>query len=270
MILRDYIIEKLIEAKISSPRLETDIILKNFAPNYPEINDDEEKKVKDALFRRINHEPLDKIIGEKEFYKFSFKVNSNVLSPRPDTEILVESALSLMDDETKYRIIDFGTGSGCILLSLIKDKQNISGIGIDISSEALEVAKYNALKLDVFDRVDFYNKSWNNLDCNIGQFDFILSNPPYIPYNEFLLLDKEVRDFDPKISLIGEGEDGLNCYKEIAKIAPKFLKNNGYILLEVGYNQAKKVADIFSDNGFQLIDIVKDLADINRCVILKK
>ena len=268
MDLKDFLIKELIKAKISSPRLEASIILDNFAKNFPVISIDEEKKIKEALFRRVNHEPLDKIIGKKEFYKYEFIVNHNVLSPRPDTEILVESALDLIDKDKRYDIIDLGTGSGCILLSILKERENAYGKGVDISLEAINVAKKNAKNLGISDRVEFINKSWNEL-CDVGMFDIIVSNPPYIPTCEFLELDVEVKNFDPKIALTS-GDTGFECYEDIALIAPKLLKKDGYIFLEVGYNQAHKVAQIFVSNGFELKAIVKDLADINRCVILKK
>lgn len=269
MDIRDYLIKRLIEAKISSPRLEADVLLKHFVKNFPHISKSEEENIKNALERRVNSEPLDKIIEKKGFYKFDFKVNSDVLTPRPDTEILVEEALTFIDDNKEYKIADLGTGSGCILLSLLKERNNLRGIGVDISTKALEVACYNAKMLDVLDRVTFLYLSWNDLFYKDEEFDFIVSNPPYIPYKEFLELEKGVKNFDPEIALVG-GEDGLVCYREISIIAQKILKKNGYIFLEVGYNQAIEVADIFRLQGFELVKISKDLADINRCVILKK
>jgi len=269
MDIRDYLIKRLIEAKISSPRLEADVLLKHFAKNFPNISTAEEENIKKALERRVNFEPLDKIIEKKGFYKFEFKVNSDVLSPRPDTEILVEEALSFIDENKEYKIADFGTGSGCILLSILKERNNLKGIGIDISPKALDVANYNAKMLGVLDRVTFFNLDWNDFSYKNEEFDFIVSNPPYIPYKEFLELEKGVKEFDPEIALVG-GEDGLVCYREIAVISQKILKKNGYIFLEVGYNQAEDVAKIFCNQGFELVKISKDLADINRCVILKK
>ena len=130
MICREDIISALIKAQIPSPRLETDIILHHAAPTYPEITKKEENKIKAIINRRCNHEPLDKIIGQKEFYKSSFKVSSDVLSPRPDTEILVESALELLPSHKKFKILDLGTGSGCILLSILKERPDITGVQV--------------------------------------------------------------------------------------------------------------------------------------------
>ena len=269
MIYREEIIENLIKAKIPSPRLETDIILKYASPRYPEMTDLEQQKVLEVLKRRVSHEPLDKIIGQKEFYKYNFKVSQDVLSPRPDTEILLENALAIILAENFTHILDLGTGSGCILLSLLRELPTATGIGVDISKKALDVAKQNAALLEVNDRVQFINSDWNKLTLTSDLIDMIVSNPPYIKSNEIETLEKEVKDYDPLLALDG-GTDGLNCYRDIARLAPKLLKKNGYILLEVGYNQAKEVGEIFKHQGFKHIKTVKDLANIDRCVILKK
>ena len=268
MALRDELIEALILAKVSSPRLEADIILKAAAPQYPEISEKEQAIAKEMLLRRINHEPLDKIIGYREFYKYRFKVSSDVLTPRPDTEILLEKALSLIAPDKPCKILDLGTGSGCILLSLLKERPNATGVGVDKSSAALKIAAENAENLSVTNRVQFINQSWNDIKWE-NKFDIIVSNPPYIPSEEIKTLDDEVKNYDPLIALDG-GQSGLDCYHEIAEIAPSIMQDNAYILLEVGYNQAEDVAKIFQNANLKLIEIVKDLANINRCVILKK
>ena len=269
MKLRERLIEELIKAGVSSPRLEADIIIKNTAPSYPDITFEQKDKAIEFLNRRINHEPLDKIIGKRDFYKYCFAVNSDVLSPRPDTEVLVEKAINLVKENELKKIIDLGTGSGCIILSILKDVDNLLGVGVDISDKAIEVAKHNANELDLLDRVSFVNCDFDNIDTSLGEFDIIVSNPPYIPLEEFETLDIEVKKYDPKIALVG-GSDGLVFYKQIAQRSPLILKKNGYILLEVGYNQAQDVANIFIDNGFTFVEFLKDLAGINRCVILKK
>ncbi len=269
MICREDILENLIKAKISSPRLETDIILKYAAPRYPEMTELEQKKILEMLKRRINHEPLDKIIGQKEFYKYTFKVSQDVLSPRPDTEILLENALAISLTEKITHILDLGTGSGCILLSLLKELPAATGIGVDISKEALAIAKQNARMLEISNRVQFINSDWNKLSLTFESVDMIVSNPPYIKSTEIKSLEKEVKDYDPLLALDG-GADGLNCYRDIAFLAPKLLKKGGYILLEVGYNQAKEVGEIFKYQGFKHVKTAKDLANIDRCVILRK
>lgn len=269
MTLKDSLIQELIKAGISSPRLEADIILKHSAPQYPKISEAEAEIAENMLKRRICHEPLDKIIGKREFYKSTFIVNRSVLSPRPDTEILVESALELLPTEEKQTILDLGTGSGCILLSLLKERPQAIGIGMDISREALDVAKKNAENLSLKDRIEFLNKSWTDNQVILPQFDMVVSNPPYIPSAEINTLDKEVKDYDPLTALDG-GKDGLDCYKDIAKVLPNILKDMAYALFEVGYNQAEDVMEIFKCAGLKPIKIVKDLTGINRCVILQK
>lgn len=269
MSLREEVIEALIKAHIPSPRLEADIILKHAAPTYPDISQEEQQNALQMLKRRLNHEPMDKIIGYREFYKSVFKVSRDVLSPRPDTEILVESALELMAKDKAVKILDLGTGSGCILLSLLKENPKALGTGVDISSKALEIAKENAKALNLESQTTFVNKSWTAPDFIKETFDLIVSNPPYIPTDEIAALATEVKDNDPLTALDG-GKDGLNCYQEIAKIAPSLLTKDGHILLEVGYNQAEDVIKIFKSQGFKYIKTVQDLAQINRCVILKK
>ena len=268
MDIKEEIIKALVSAHIPSPRLEANIIIKHAAPDYPEITDSQKQTINSMLQRRCNHEPLDKIIGQKEFYKSVFKVNQNVLSPRPDTEILVEKALELMSKNMPYKILDLGTGSGCILLSLLKERQQTKGVGIDISKKALEVAKENASLLGVSSRVEFINKSWNDASLK-EEFDIIVSNPPYIESDEIKKLDKGVKDYDPMLALDG-GKDGLDCYREIANLTPQWLKIDGYILLEVGYNQAEIVKEVFEDVGCKFVEFANDLSGIKRCVILKK
>ncbi len=267
--VREDLIKQLSAAQIASPRLEASIILKNTAPSYPNLTAGEKAAAYAMLFRRSHHEPLDKIIGYREFYKSVFKVNHNVLSPRPDTEILVEKALSLLPENKESRILDLGTGSGCILLSLLAERKQANGVGLDISPAALAVAAENAEALDIAGRCHLVVGSWNDMSFPPDSFDMIVSNPPYIAHDEIAGLDKEVRDFDPIVALDG-GVDGYSCYREIAAFTPLILQKGGYILLESGAGQAENIADIFVQCGLELVEKAKDLAGINRCVILKK
>ncbi len=269
MNLREELIKALIAARVSSPRLEADIILKHAAPDYPQISLEETEQARNMLARRLQNEPLDKIIGQREFYKSIFKVNENVLTPRPDTEILVESALSYIPAAAQWQILDLGTGSGCILLSLLAERPHCCGTGVDLSAKALDIAAENARNLKLDSRTQFINKSWTEQNFIKGQYEIIVSNPPYIPSEEIGTLEPEVKNYDPLTALDG-GTDGLNCYREIAAFAPLILKEGGYILLEVGYNQAEDVMQIFANSGLKPQKIVPDLAGINRCVILKK
>lgn len=265
---RTEIINSLINAKIDSPRLEANIILQFAAPDYPQMTLEEEKKINECVQRRCMHEPLDKIIGKKDFYKSTFKVSTEVLTPRPDTEVLVETALELIKPTEKINILDLGTGSGCILLSILKERTQCKGVGVDISSKAINIAKENAQKMKLEKSVELVNADWNYLNLNNLTFEMIVSNPPYIPREEIQTLDTEVKKYDPIIALDG-GDDGLKCYRDIAEIIPLFLKKGGYVLLEVGYNQAKQVEAIYSAQGLSKVKTIQDLAGINRCVVFQ-
>lgn len=269
MTLREELISSLIAAGIPSPRLETDIILKHAAPTYPEVTSKQEQVARMMLHRRCQGEPMDKIVGQREFYKSVFKVNQNVLSPRPDTEILVESALSLIPENKSCRILDLGTGSGCVILSLLKERPLCRGTAVDISPLALQIAKDNAETLGLSPRIEFILSSWTAESFPISEYDMVVSNPPYIPSEDINALSTEVKDYDPRLALDG-GADGLRCYREIAGIAPLILKKGGYILLEAGIGQENDIAGIFSAHDLTCVKIVPDLAGVNRCVILKK
>lgn len=239
---------------------------------HREITSKEEACLKSYIQRRTSGEPICNIIGSKGFYKYNFLVNENVLSPRPDTEILLEESIHIAKNISSPKILELGVGSGCIILSLLSEIKSSTGIGVDVSSEALKISSKNADKLDVSTRCRLINASWFDEDIinKIGdEFDIIVTNPPYIPTQDIKTLDKEVRLYDPMLALDG-GEDGLNHYKQIAKIAPHLLKNGGYIFIEAGINQAQDISLIFEREGLHLVSIVKDLQNIDRCVILKK
>lgn len=280
--MTDYhnLINQLSQAGIDSPRLEARLlladVLKCDVSSSEIFNTDLTENEKETLSllidrRIIKKEPLDKILGYKEFYKYNFSVNHNVLSPRPDTEILLEEAINLASNK-KVSVLDLGTGSGCILLSLLKENPKAEGVGVDISEDALQIAQKNAKALNVEKKVKWLNLDWFKSDflqkIN-AQFDLIVSNPPYIPDKDIAQLEDEVKLYDPLYALSG-GEDGLVSYRRIAELAPFLLKEGGYILLECGIGQAQLVADIFMKNNLSFCKILKDLQNIERCVILKK
>ncbi|HCU59044.1 MAG TPA: hypothetical protein DIC64_03590 [Alphaproteobacteria bacterium] len=272
-------IRELSKGGIDSPRLEARLliadILKISANEIgisTQLSKDLESKLEENIIQRIAGKPLDKIVGHKGFYKFEFKVSEDVLSPRPETEILVENALKIIKENEFKKVVDLGLGSGCILLSLLKEIKDLQGIGADASSKALEIAKENAKALGVDQRCLFLNKSWFDEDFFevLGKdFDMIVSNPPYIKTDDIKTLDVGVQKYDPKIALDG-GADGLKDYLKIAEIAPKILKKAGYILLEVGSGQALDVQKIFEQNDLTHISTLKDYAGIERVVVLKR
>lgn len=282
----ELLIKQLAAAGISSPRLEARLLLGNvlncsaddMTSVTAELNTEQQKKLEEVINRRIiRHEPLDKILGHKEFYKYDFLVNENVLSPRPETEILLEEALRLSKIKTTagnnaLSVLDLGTGSGCILLSLLKENPSAHGIGVDISAAALETARKNAEQLGIEQRVKWINADWfddNFTDYFETPFDLIVSNPPYIPEADIAGLDDEVRLYDPHWALSG-GTDGYDSYHRLAEVIPNLLADGGYVLLECGQGQTARTAEIFMHNHLSLCGILKDLAGIDRCVILKK
>lgn len=219
------------------------------------------------LKRRLNREPIANIVNKKSFWSYDFFVNENVLTPRNDSEILIEAVLSNYNNmQEGLKILDLGTGSGCLVLSLLKMYKNASGLAIDISEKALKVARQNAENLKI-NNIKFLKNNWND---NIEEkFDIIISNPPYIPTKEIKELEPEVNKFNPLLALDG-GEDGLNCYRYLAKSLEKNLKENTKIFLEIGKNQEKDIEKIFNENGYELLKMYKDLAEINRILCFKK
>ncbi len=267
------------EAGSDCPRLEAGMILKHVLKS--DINPYSETKAPDEnrkaeigriVAKRKARVPLCKILGEKGFYKYDFIVSEDVLSPRPDTEILVEAAIAEAKKKNAGTILDLGTGSGCIILSVLGDVKALRGWAVDVSEKALQVASANAEKLKLDSRVNFIRASWfdDDLPERLGtKFDLIVSNPPYIATSEIADLEPEVREHDPLSALDG-GEDGLLHYRQIAKLSAKIINPEGLIFLEGGLNQEKEIAQVFIEAGFALECIVADYAGINRCIILKK
>ena len=260
---------------IDSPRLEARMMLAdvlnvdiNVIGADISVDGEQEAEVKQMLARRMKHEPLDKILGIKEFYKSSFVVNSDVLSPRPDSEILVEEAIKIAKQNNLDKIIEFGVGSGCLILSILQDVPQMSGLGFDKSEKALEIAKQNAKRLGLESRINFEKFDYFN-DETEAKTSLIISNPPYIPTSDIDELDEEVKKYDPFMALDG-GEDGYVHYRRIAEIAPLILEDGGYILLEGGIGQADMIAEIFAGKGLKPVNKVCDLSGIERCIILKK
>lgn len=237
-----------------------------------DVNEAAADKFEKMVARRAEGCPVDKIIGLRGFYKYDFIVNEDVLSPRPETEIMVEKALVLLKNTPSPHLLEFGIGSGCVLLSVLKELTNSRGIGIDVSAHALAVAAQNAERLCVQNRLELKNMSWfDSAADKLGDdsFDIIFSNPPYIPSAEIPLLDKEVRAFDPITALDG-GADGLKDYGRLSALAARLLKKGGFLLFEIGEGQADAVVSLAQQQGLFLYERVKDLAQTERCIILKK
>jgi release factor glutamine methyltransferase len=206
-----------------------------------------------AIARRTAHEPISHILGKRAFWAHDFVVSPAVLDPRPDTETLIEAALAVPFE----RVLDMGTGSGCILISLLAERTNASGLGIDISNDALEIAQINANKIEVSARAAFQISDWfSNIE---GTFDIIVSNPPYIDAKAYQNLDVGVLEFEPKIALT-PGGDGLEPYRILAAQAHDYLEPEGWLMVEIGFDQGETVPEIFKQNGW--ID-PKGVSDLN-------
>ena len=222
------------------------------------------------LERRKTGEPVAHILGTQEFWSFEFKVTPATLIPRPDTETLVEVALKHLMPDNSGTILDMGTGSGCILLSLLSELPYFEGIGIDQSKEAVAVASENAETLGFANRASFSESDWfSKVETLEGGFAAIVSNPPYIPSSDIADLMQDVRDFEPLSALDG-GDDGLDPYHIIASGAFERLKPEGVLAVELGIHQAEAVAAIFTKAGFTAVEITNDLAGIGRVVSGKK
>ena len=217
--------------------------------------------------QRANGKPVAYLIEKKDFWKYEFIVNKDVLIPRPDSETLVEEVLKLTKNKNKLRLLDIGIGSGCILFSILKEKKNFYGVGIDISNKSLNICKVNSHKLRLKNRVKLINSDIDNF--NYGKYDLIISNPPYIKQRVLKCLEKDVINFEPKCALDG----GLNGLSEIRKVISKsseLIKKKGFLILEIGFDQKKSVRKILNDKGFYIKEMVKDLANNDRCIISVK
>lgn len=220
--------------------------------------------IETLLARRIKREPLAYITGRREFWSLPFRTAPGVLIPRPDTETMITAAQQLFEKQAPLSILDLGTGSGCILLSLLHQYPNATGTGVDISPQALDIATENARELALANRASFLLSRW--AEELSGQFDLIVSNPPYIETAAIQNLEPEISLYEPLQALDG-GMDGLDAYRQIAAQIPAHLTPQGKVILEVGFNQAEAVREIITENRLQFITYANDLAGIRRCVI---
>ena len=219
------------------------------------------------LSRREKKEPMAYILGFKHFWKYKFIINNSVLIPRPDTEILIEESLKLIPKNKSNKILDIGTGSGCIVISILNERSMCKATALDISKKAIKVAKTNAKLHHLENKIQFINIDIDKYKSN--KYDLILSNPPYINDINLNRLDDDIRLFEPKLSLSG----GFSGYKEIKKVIKKskeLLKVNGKLIIEIGDKQKKQSSELLKKNGFYINKICKDLSGIDRCIISTK
>ena len=262
--------------KIANPQLDSEILLSNSIKrdkkhiilNPKEIlNSEQLEKFNSLIERRKKGEPIAYLINKKEFWKDEFFVNKDVLIPRPDSELIIEQVLKIYSKDVQLQVLDIGTGSGCILLSILKERSNFYGTGIDISKKSINISKFNAKQLNLTNRVKFFHSSVDNF--NNGKYDIIVSNPPYIEQLSLKYLERDVVNFEPKLALSG-GFDGFSKIRKVINKASILIKKNGKFILEIGFNQKDKVIKILKEEGFYVNKAIKDYGNNDRCIISTK
>ena len=266
----------LINSAIKSANIDSEILMCSVLKKSREylilntldkIDDDKINIFNQLIERRKKQEPIAYILKKKDFWKNTFYVDRNVLIPRPDTEILIEEILYNYDKNEKLSVLDIGTGSGCIIISILKDRPNFKGTAIDVCRKALNVAKYNAKIHQLENRIKFYKSSVDNFFK--GKYDLIISNPPYI--NKFYLkyLEKDVICFEPNLALEG-GIDGFTVLKKVIKKSSRLLRIGGKLVLEIGFDQKFKIKELLKKEKYFVNKIIKDYGNRDRCVICTK
>ena len=262
--------------KIQNPNLDVELILsKVLNRNREEIILNLDNKLKNTdiikfkyyLLRRCQNEPMAYILGYKYFWKHKFLTNKSVMIPRPETELVVEETLKYLQNDKSKKILDIGTGSGCIVVSLVKERPKCTATAIDISINAINVAKTNAKLHQLENKINFINIDIDKY--NSYNYDLIISNPPYINSIELNRLDKDIKFHEPRLALSG-GFDGLRDLKKIIFKSKKLLKTNGKLILEIGHKQKNLCKKILNENNFYINKITKDLSGKDRCIVSTK
>ncbi len=261
---------------ISNSQLDSEILLAktiNKDRNYILLNLDHSLNKRDLnnfynlIKQRSSGNPIAYLTNKKFFWNSEFFITHDTLIPRPDTELVVENVLNLTKKKSKISILDIGIGSGCILLSIMKERENFYGTGIDISKKCLNITQLNAINLKVTSRLKLYK---SNVDkFNLGKYDLIVSNPPYIKTSKLKYLEKDVADFEPRLALDG-GLDGLSEIRKVIKKSSELIKKNGKFILEIGFDQKNKVINLLKKEGFYINSTQKDLGNNDRCIVSTK
>ena len=261
---------------ISNSKLDSEILMAktiNKDRKYILLNSEAMISQKDLnSFYKLIHlrslgNPVAYLTNKKNFWNSEFFVTKHTLIPRPDTELIIENALKFTKQKNKISILDIGVGSGCILLSILKERKNFYGTGIDVSEKCLNISKINAISLNVDTRLKLFK---SNIDkFNFGKYDLIVSNPPYINKSKIKYLEKDVAEFEPKLALDG-GLDGLSEIRKVIKKSSELIKKNGKFILEIGFDQKNKVINLLKKEGFYINCTLKDLALNDRCIISTK
>ena len=264
------------DRSILSAHLDSEILMaKALGTNreYIILNNDKVLKEKNLKYfkklvqERASRKPIAYLLNKKFFWNSEFYVNKNSLIPRPDTEIVIEQVLKLTKNKNKLSVLDIGVGSGCILLTILKERKNFYGTGIDISKNSLNICKKNAKNLLLEGRIKFYKSDVDKF--NQGKYDLIVSNPPYIKRCDLKYLESDVIRFEPKLSLDG-GLDGLSVIRKVISKSSVLIKKNGKFILEIGFDQKNKVIKLLNKKGFYINSTLKDLAMNDRCIVSTK
>ena len=235
--------------------------------NNKNLEEENLRYFKDLINERSKKKPIAYLTNKKFFWNSEFFVTLDTLIPRPDTELIIEQILKITKHKNKLNILDVGVGSGCILLSILKEKKNFYGTGIDVSKNCLNISKINALNLEVNSRVRFFK---SNVDkFNLGKYDLIVSNPPYINKHDLKYLERDVINFEPRLALDG-GLDGLSEIRKVIKKSSELIKKNGKFILEIGFDQKNKVINLLKQKGFYINSALKDYANNDRCIVSTK
>lgn len=233
------------------------------------LSDSEYKAYQLLIEQRIGRKPVSQLIGRREFWGMAFGVTEDTLDPRPDSETLIEAVLSKFRNRSApLRILDLGTGTGCLLLSLLSEYANATGVGADISEAALKVAQGNAKALGLETRAAFALSRWSETLRQEERFDIVISNPPYIPTGDIAFLEPEVSAHEPHLALDG-GYDGLDCYRDIMPLLPRLLAEGGLAVLEIGMGQAREVEKIVAGCRLLVAGVMQDLGGIPRCIVIQ-
>ena len=268
----------LLNHNIKTAKIDTEVILADvlkisrvnlITKQNTSLNQEQEDLFAKLIKRRKQQEPVAYILNKKEFWNESYYVDKRVLIPRPETEILIEMLLKKVKDKSKaFQILDLGCGSGCLLISCLKEFNKSLGLGIDISSLALEVAKKNIQSHKINSRAKLLKLDLFKLDIK-KKFDFILSNPPYLTSSEYRNLSKDVKDYEPKQALVG-GFDGILYYKKIISFSKSSLKKNGFLALEIGDGQYKEIKKLLTNHSFRILDKYQLIDGEIRCILASK
>ncbi len=268
--------QRLKENNITTAKLDTEILMSKaikkdrkflILNSKDEIRKDCFNNFKNLIEKRSKGWPVAYLIGKKSFWKNEFKITKDVLVPRPDTELIIEEVLKLTRNRHNLKVLDIGVGSGCIILSILKEKKNFTGIGIDISKKCIDLSKINAFNNNLNNRIKFFKSDVDNF--KYGKYDLIVSNPPYIKKHSLKYLEKDVIKFEPIIALSG-GLDGLSEIRKVINKSSELIKIKGRLVLEIGFDQKDNVKKLLMNKGFYINKILKDYAKNNRCIISTK